>query len=234
MKNSGKRKIIISIVLVLFLASIAILSYRLTTYTIDFIKEQTELKKEKEEKERIERERTNFNRQFHSPVGFSAYFLNQTIDTLIDSNKVNPSRLVELIYNGESCGIDASKIQKVKEKLDNFKDYDVSFNYDSDGYIYQMVVVEQRETPDDFNRKFEFRAGSTIGHSLEIYLTELITHNKSNPDYPIELVFDQVSYGADVNKIQNKKEHLGGWTKYEVSFEYDSEGYIIQFVVVTK
>ena len=47
-------------------------------------------------------------------------------------------------------------------------------------------------------------------------------------------MFDQVSYGADVNKIQNKKEHLGGWTKYEVSFEYDSEGYIIQFVVVTK
>lgn len=235
MKNGGKRKIILSIVLLLFLAAVITLGYRTITYTVRTIKERSELANERAILQRKEQEKNTFNNQFRSPLGgFNNHFLDNTIDKLIDSNKTNLSHPVEFIYNGETCGIDAEKIRKVKEKLDPFKDYDVSYNYDNDGYINQFIVVEQRETAHDFNFDFEHYAGTNPGSFVENLLTNVITNNTKNTNYPIALEFNNVSYGTDIDQISNIKDKLGTFTKYEVSFAYDNDGYIIKVMVVVK
>lgn len=234
MKNNGKRKVILSVVLVLFLLAATILGYRVTTYTIKTVKEQARLAKEQAELQRKEQAKKSFNNQFYSPVGYRVHFLNGIIDKLIDSNKQNAIHQVEFIYNGESCGTDAEKIQKAKEKLDNFKEYDVSFNYDTEGYIIQMMVVEQRETPKDFNFPFEHYAGTQPGAFLESFLTDIITHNTKNTKYPLEVMYNNKSYGTNPSELKKVKDKFQTFTKYEVTFEYDNDGYIIKVKIVTK
>ena len=104
--------------------------------------------KEEEDKSRIEYEqkakeqeeeskRYSFNFQFTGDNGTQdAFFLESTLDEIIQSNKTN-DRLVTLVFEGKEV-TDESEIIEFKHSLDG--KYEVSFNYDDDGYIDKIIV----------------------------------------------------------------------------------------------
>ncbi len=78
-----------------------------------------------------------FNFQFASDNGTkSAFFLESTLDEIIESNK-KYDRKVILVFNGTET-TDETEIINIKHSLDG--DYEVSFNYDNDGYINKIIV----------------------------------------------------------------------------------------------
>lgn len=93
----------------------------------------------------------------------------------------------------------------------------------------------------DFNSNFEFYVGTEMGSSVGHQLDNVISNNKTNTDHLVEVVFDGVSYGYDMDKIKQLKTKLrdfrddySGFQYYEVSIDYDSNGYINKITIETR
>ena len=78
-----------------------------------------------------------FNFQFIYDNGTkSAFFLESTLDKIIQSNKIYEKK-INLVFNGTETS-DESEIINIKHSLDG--DYEVSINYDEEGYINKITV----------------------------------------------------------------------------------------------
>ena len=78
-----------------------------------------------------------FNFQFVNDHGTkSAFLLESTLDEIIQSNKLY-NRKVTLVYNGKET-TDETEIINIKHSLEG--DYEVSLDYDSEGFIYKIRV----------------------------------------------------------------------------------------------
>ncbi len=99
----------------------------------DKTKEQEEIIKSQQE----ESKKALFNFQFTNDNGTkSAFFLESTLDEIIQSNKTYDKKVI-LVFDGLET-VDESKIIEIKHSLNG--NYEVSFNYDSDGYINKIIV----------------------------------------------------------------------------------------------
>lgn len=97
------------------------------------VKEQNEILNKQQE----EAKKEMFNFQFANDNGTkSAFFLESTLDEIIESNKTQ-DRLVTLVFNGKEV-TEESEIINIKHSLKG--DYEVSFNYDDAGYINKIIV----------------------------------------------------------------------------------------------
>ena len=95
--------------------------------------QQEELIEEQLEKAK----KDSFNFQFINDNGTkSAFFLESTLDEIIQSNKTK-DRLVTLVFDGKET-TEESEIIKIKHSLAG--NYEVSFDYDNDGYINKIIV----------------------------------------------------------------------------------------------
>ena len=76
-----------------------------------------------------------------------------SIETIfITVNKTNKDRLVTYVY-GETNTTDPEEIKNQKSKINDFKDYEVSLDYDDDGYVNEITITEmgsEFEGFDDF------------------------------------------------------------------------------------
>lgn len=90
-----------------------------------------------------------FNNKFEPHAGnVSDFFLESVVADLIINNKKNKDYLIEFIYNGESYGTDTDKISEFKDTLDTrsvIDRYDLSFDYDDDGYINKFIVKKLKK-----------------------------------------------------------------------------------------
>ena len=78
-----------------------------------------------------------FNFQFSNDNGTkSAFFLKSTLDEIIQSNKIYDRKVI-LVFN-EKETTNETEIIDIKHSLDG--DYEVSLNYDEDGYINKIIV----------------------------------------------------------------------------------------------
>lgn len=78
-----------------------------------------------------------FNYQFSNANGTkSAFFLTSIFDDIIQSNKIYDRKVI-LVFNGKEM-TDENEIIDVKHTLDG--NYEVSVDYDEDGYIYRIRV----------------------------------------------------------------------------------------------
>lgn len=76
-----------------------------------------------------------------------------------------------------------------------------------------------------FNDNFEMYIGTEYGSSVGRLIDEIVTNNKTNQKRKITLKYKDTET-KNPEKIKDVKKQLDGWTKYEVSFEYDEDGYI--------
>lgn len=166
-KKSGDRKFILYILIIIFIASLSLLAYRIGTdikAKKDEIKEELRKEKEKAEKEekefkdkinkdmeesdlKFDKNSFNSNYTFYSGTqpGQSVSML---IDNIINKNKTEKDHLVELIFDNTSYGTDSDNIKKTKNMIQTFKGYDiqyyeVSMDYDDNGYV-NKVTIETR------------------------------------------------------------------------------------------
>lgn len=166
-KEDGDRKFILYILIIIFIASLALLAYRVGTdikTKKDEIKE--ELRKEKEKAEKEEKEfKDKFNKNMEeSDLKFDKNSFNSNytfysgtqpgqsvsmlIDNIINKNKTEKDHLVELIFDNTSYGTDSDNIKQTKNMIQTFKGYDiqyyeVSMDYDDNGYV-NKVTIETR------------------------------------------------------------------------------------------
>lgn len=85
---------------------------------------------------------------------------------------------------------------------------------------------------ESFNNTFEFRMGTEYGSSVSNLLDDVITNNKTNDNYLIEVVFGDITT-TDTNEIKNMKQRLDSSKKYEVSLDYNDDGYVNKVTIET-
>ena len=163
-KEDGDRKFILYILIIIFIASLALLAYRVGTdikTKKDEIKE--ELRKEKEKAEKEEKEfKDKFNKDMEeSDLKFDKNSFNSNytfysgtqpgqsvsmlIDNIINKNKTEKDHLVELTFDNTSYGTDSDNIKQTKNMIQTFKGYDiqyyeVSIDYDDNGYVNKVTI----------------------------------------------------------------------------------------------
>lgn len=99
---------------------------------------------------------------------------------------------------------------------------------------------QAQEEIDDFNMDFETWVGTETENGTSLQIDAVIKNNKKNSSHLIEVVFDGTSYGTDPSSIQSIKNSLSTWTAdnniqyYEVSVDYDSNGYINRVTIETR
>ena len=136
-KHASKFMIIPVIMFIMIFIIIAFAMFKTTNTMID-TKDETF---DKYEEEKIQREeeskKYSFNFQFINANGTKAtIFVKSTLDDIIQSNKTN-DRKVSLVFNGTET-TDEKEIIEIKHSLSG--DYEVSLNYDDDGYINKIIV----------------------------------------------------------------------------------------------
>jgi len=151
------RKFILYILIIIFVASLSTLTYRIASdikvkrdeikkeqqAIKDKIKEELEQAQQEQEERKNEFKKNSFNNQFEFYSGTKwKNAVSMLLDEVITNNKKNTEHLIEVKYNNKSYGTDVNNIKKIKDKMpsDSFINYEVSLDYDKDGYINKVTV----------------------------------------------------------------------------------------------
>lgn len=81
-----------------------------------------------------------------------------------------------------------------------------------------------------FNSVYEMYNGTEFGSSVGRLIDEISTNNKKDKKHQITINYKNEST-QDPDKMKEIKKELDVWTKYEVTFEYDENGFIYQAII---
>ena len=173
-KEDGDRKFILYILIIIFIASLALLAYRVGTdikTKKDEIKEELRKEKEKAEKKQEEEEK---------------------------------------------------KQQELEDKINK-----------------EQEEYHENFSKDSFNSTFEMNQGTKSGMFAKSQVDNIIKNNKKDKEHLIEVVFDGTSYGTDPSNISNVKNNLREFNgykfqEYEISLDYDDNGYVNKVTIETR
>lgn len=180
-------------------------------------------------------DKNSFNSDFTFYVG-TKYGSNVSnlIDKIITNNKTNKEHLITVIYNNENL-TDSTKIKNIKNELSEWNQYEVSEDYDDDGYINKITIESKKGYVDEaskrtFNFTYETSNGTQNGFNVKNLLDDVITNNKTNKDHILNVMYKDTNT-TDVEIIKNLKPNFDEWTKYEISLDYDENGYVNQITI---
>lgn len=105
---------------------------------------------------------------------------------------------------------------------DTFEEIDEQFNNKQD--------EQKKERPAVFNSGLTYAEGTKATIFVENILDTVVTKNKLNKDMLITVVYKKKTT-TDVNEIKSIKKSLKQWSEYEVSVDYDDEGYITKITI---
>ena len=173
-KEDGDRKFILYILIIIFIASLALLAYRVGTdikTKKDEIKEELRKEKEKAEKKQEEEEK---------------------------------------------------KQQELEDKINK-----------------EQEEYHENFSKDSFNSTFEMNQGTKSGMFAKSQVDNVMKNNKKDKEHLIEVVFDGTSYGTDplnIQNIKNKLQEFNGYKfqEYEISLDYDDNGYVNKVTIETR
>lgn len=153
--------------------------------------------------------------------------------------------LVTLLYR---VGSDIKlKVDERNQEIEKIKDDAKKKQQEIEDKIKeQQEKMEQQEKENEkkreissFNSNFEFYQGTEGGTSTSNQIDNVIKSNKKNADHLVEVIFDGVSYGTDTEKIKEIKNSLKNFNGYElqyyeISIDYDDNGYVNKITIETK
>ena len=94
------------------------------------------------EKEHDSFEVNSFNTPYETDAGKrSGFFIVRTLDDIVTNNKTNKSHVITVVYNGITATEEKS-IKEIRNMLSENKDYDVSLDYDSNGYVNKFTIED--------------------------------------------------------------------------------------------
>lgn len=83
---------------------------------------------------------------------------------------------------------------------------------------------------DSFNATLEIYSGTEYGSNVGNLLDKVVTSNKTNTDHIITVIYKETTTTSE-DEIVNIKHSLDKMTEYEVSLDYDANGYINKVTV---
>ena len=83
---------------------------------------------------------------------------------------------------------------------------------------------------ESFNSTYELDVGENYGLSVKRTLDKVITNNKKNTNNVLTVVYEDIST-TDPEEIKKLKKNFDDWTKYEVSVDYDENGYVNKITI---
>lgn len=98
------------------------------------------------ENDKTEMEETISKSKFNLPFIYSSgtnleVFVSNTLDDVITSNKTNKEMLITVVY-GDIETTDTEKIKSIKKMLKEFTKYEVSVDYDDNGYVNKITIED--------------------------------------------------------------------------------------------
>lgn len=89
-----------------------------------------------------ETEKRTHNTYFENSTGTEpTLFVESTLDKIISVNKKNTGHTVTLVYNN-IVTTDETEIKNIKHSLVDFSEYEVSIEYDDDGYVNKVILED--------------------------------------------------------------------------------------------
>ncbi len=127
----------------------------------------------------------------------------------------------------------------VNDQLQN-NDMNIDGGNVLDGIKDTFEELEQQVNPKDeqeekvnknvFNIGFTYAEGTQPTIFVENILDKVVTSNKQNKDMLITVVYKKTTT-TDVDEIKAIKKSLKEWWEYEVSVDYDDEGYVNKITI---
>ena len=104
-----------------------------------------QMNQQHEENVNKQKDETNKN-MFNSPFTFSAgtqptVHVKMILDNVIKSNKTNADHKIIFVYKGTET-MDEQQIKNVKHSLKQFGEYEVSVDYDENGYVNKITLED--------------------------------------------------------------------------------------------
>lgn len=84
-----------------------------------------------------------------------------------------------------------------------------------------------------FNSDLEIYTGTKYGSQVSSLLDNVVTKIKKNADHSISVVYGTTTTSAP-DEIIKLKSNFDEWTKYEVSLDYDSNGFVNKVTIFDK
>jgi len=174
----------------------------------------------------------SFNSDFEFYTGSkSGFLLENMFEKVITNNKKN-ERKVSIKYNEINTN-NPEEIKNLKKEIKDGDKFEVSINYDEKGYVSEIVLELTEKDMTEvrwFNTSYESYNGTEWGTTVKDLLEKVITNNKTNADRILTIIYKDINT-TDVEQIKNLKSRFDDWTDYEVSLNYNEEGYIYQIVI---
>lgn len=87
-------------------------------------------------------EKDGFNSGFEIYSGTQRKnFIMLMLDKVINNNKTNSNHIITVIYN-ENNTTDSNHIVELKRLLDETKEYEIMLDYDENGYVNQVTIMD--------------------------------------------------------------------------------------------
>ena len=103
-------------------------------------------------------------------------------------------------------------------------------------FIFTAVrITSSRSTfsVSSFNSPFTYSNGTQSGIFVANILDKAIDSNKKNSDHQIYIKYNDLKTNKE-NEIINIKDELERYSKYEVSIDYDNDGYVNYIKIIKK
>jgi len=178
-----------------------------------------------------------FNSEFEFYTGTQEKFLtNSLLDKIITNNKKNSDHLLTVIFK-EHNTTNPEEITNIKSELNDNSQYEIAIDYDKKNYANKVTIIEKENTAKkesekkSFNSNYEFYKGTQHkGVISSFILDKVITNNKTNQSHLISVVYKNHNT-INPEEIKNLKNELDDWHQYEVSLDYDTDGYINKITI---
>jgi len=173
-----------------------------------------------------------FNQKFLTNIGkVNGSSVSELFDKVINNNKTNTDYVISIKYN-ELTTSDYNEIENIKKDLKLNDDYDITAEYDENGYINAFSIKKEKNSNDAkfFNFFYEAHNGTNNGIVIKNILDNVVTNNNTNEDHIIVIIYNSTNT-SNVDEIRNLKRSISDWTEYEVILDYDEYGYINQITI---
>ncbi len=168
----------------------------------------------------------SFNGPFELYSGSKSYnSVKSLLDRIIINNKKNEDHTLEIVYK-DTTTKDPEEIKNMKDNFTDSFDYEVSIDYDSDGYANKITIEEKFKdvSVSTFNI-FIDDSGSKYGVHVRELLDRVIDSNKKYPQHQVNVIYSSTNT-TNEEEIRNLKSRFGDFKKYEVIINYDDAGYV--------
>lgn len=84
----------------------------------------------------------HFNSSYEFYAGSSyTLFVENLLDKVVTNNKTNKEHILTIIYKDKTTS-NPEEIVDIKHSLEDNKEFEVSLDYNDDGYVYQIIIEE--------------------------------------------------------------------------------------------